>query len=181
MITKDSDGVALEVIRLGYVKGLIKLIDSPMGDGTVAQIGPEWFYFGGSKAADMGKNEYYYSTPYEEVINEIREAFNDLTVEDPECFNNCCRYLADNDPDLALMLDKKRNAEYWDEIDNSIAEMIKKIADNHSKNPINSFPDPVFSYADLEEAMYGDGILPRIRDILTDFLEEFGALFPYVD
>ena len=37
----------------GYGKGLIKLINSPNGDGIVCRIGDNWFYFGG-ETASMG-------------------------------------------------------------------------------------------------------------------------------
>ena len=44
MITKN-------MVVKGYGKGLIKLINSPNGDGIVCSIGDNWFYFGGETAS----------------------------------------------------------------------------------------------------------------------------------
>lgn len=33
------------MIRKGYGLGLVKVVDSPYGDGAVCQIGESWFYF----------------------------------------------------------------------------------------------------------------------------------------
>ena len=33
------------MIRKGYELGLVKVVDSPHGDGAVCQIGESWFYF----------------------------------------------------------------------------------------------------------------------------------------
>ena len=42
MITED-------MIREGYSAGIVRVIDSPHGDGAVCQIGDYWFYFWNSQ------------------------------------------------------------------------------------------------------------------------------------
>ena len=66
-----------------------------------------------------------------------------------------------------LQTDKKLNAAYWDVIDNIIEEAIMDIAD--------------MSVQEIHPDLYGDGILPNIREILIKYLKEAGGEFPYVD
>lgn len=63
--------------------------------------------------------------------------------------------------------DKKLNAAYWDVIDNIIEEAIMDIAD--------------MSVQEIHPDLYGDGIVPNIREILIKYLKEAGGEFPYVD
>ena len=37
------------MIREGYAAGIVRVIDSPHGDGAVCQIGDYWFYFWNSQ------------------------------------------------------------------------------------------------------------------------------------
>lgn len=50
---------------------IIKLIDSPHGDGVVCSIGDNWFYFGGEEAEQSTVEEYKKNIPREVIINDI--------------------------------------------------------------------------------------------------------------
>lgn len=60
-----------QMIVDGYRKGIVKLVDSPNGDGTVCQIGDNWFYFGGEAAEGVSPEQYRNDVPEDGIIDEI--------------------------------------------------------------------------------------------------------------
>ena len=72
MISKD-------LIRAGYIQGIVKIIDSPMNDGTVCQIGEHWFYFGGQTAEEMSASEYMNAIPIDTIIDEIYDVLKEFS------------------------------------------------------------------------------------------------------
>lgn len=74
----------------------------------------------------------------------------------------------------SLFNDKKKNAAYWDAIDNEFAETIKCVF-RYSSEAVDITDE------ELEQKMYGSGVLPEVRDKVIGFLKELGAEFPYID
>ena len=60
-----------QMIVEGYRNGTVKLVDSPNGDGTVCQIGDNWFYFGGEAAEGVSPEQYKKDVPEDGIIDEI--------------------------------------------------------------------------------------------------------------
>lgn len=74
----NQQKITRKMIEDAYNEGLVKIIDSPFGDGAVCQIGEYWFYFGGETAEEMTASEYVASVPKEDIINEIITALDDF-------------------------------------------------------------------------------------------------------
>lgn len=64
MITKS-------ILRAGYNNGLVRIVDSPNGDGAVCQIGDGWFYFGGEEAESVSAADYVDNVPIDDILSEI--------------------------------------------------------------------------------------------------------------
>lgn len=65
------------MIKLGIDNKLIRLIKDPTTDiGTVCSIGDNWFYFGGSAAAESTPKEYTNNTSIEDIVSHIYETLN---------------------------------------------------------------------------------------------------------
>lgn len=74
--------ITYDMVNAGYEEGLIKLIESPNGDGIVCKIGDNWFYFGGQTAEEYKDVESYKNDiPKEDIIKEIYEVLNELSTE----------------------------------------------------------------------------------------------------
>ena len=70
------------MIECGYNGGLIRLINSPNGDGIVCGIGDNWFYFGGYTAEEYDVvEEYKNDVPTETIIQEIFDVLQDFHSE----------------------------------------------------------------------------------------------------
>ncbi len=67
-----------------------------------------------------------------------------------------------------IKTDKKENARYWDEIDNTIEKALKKIKGM-------SFTPTV------DTDFYGDGILPELREKIIAYFKDKGGDYPYVN
>lgn len=74
MITKS-------MLKEGYHRALVELIESPDGDGVVCQIGKMWFYFGGHKAEEMTVEEYKRDIPEDAIVDEIFNVLNQFEVD----------------------------------------------------------------------------------------------------
>lgn len=73
-----------KMIKTGMEIGIVKIIDSPNGDGFVCQIGGDqgsWFYFGGLEAEESTAEEYLRNVPTEDITREIYEALNSMSNE----------------------------------------------------------------------------------------------------
>lgn len=78
MITKNE-------IRQGIESNVICFMTDPnMGEGTVASIGDNWFYFGGVEATFLNPEEYLKTIPSELTVDAIFEALDELRTEDPD-------------------------------------------------------------------------------------------------
>lgn len=66
------------MVSAGYATGVIRIVDSPNGDGAVCQIGDNWFYFGGHEAEGVSAEEYVRNTPLEDIITEIHIVLTDF-------------------------------------------------------------------------------------------------------
>lgn len=71
MITKEK-------IKIGLKNGTIRIVESPNEDGTVCQIGENWFYFGGQTAEEMSPEEYLKNVPHEDIIREIYDVLEEF-------------------------------------------------------------------------------------------------------
>lgn len=71
MITK-------QMIAEAYDKGIAKLVASPNEDGTVCQIGDNWFYFGGETAEGVAPEVYETAVPMNDIIDEIFAVLGDF-------------------------------------------------------------------------------------------------------
>ena len=70
-----------------------------------------------------------------------------------------------------ICTNKKANAEFWDEIDDYIVQSISNIAEGCSLTDIKN----------VEDKIYEDGLQAEIRDLIIDFLEGHGGIFPFID
>ena len=75
-----------------------------------------------------------------------------------------------NYSDIGIFSDKKENAQYWNDIEEIIAEAIQKVADKSSA-PINK--------EKFEE--YVTDIISETREIIIKNLKSIGGNFPFVD
>lgn len=80
--------ITKNMIKTGYEKGIVKLIDSPHLDGTVCEIGEYWFYFGGQTAEDLTAEEYKINIPEEDIINNIFAVLDDAKYDDKPISKN---------------------------------------------------------------------------------------------
>lgn len=72
MITHD-------MIKAGYDSAVIKLISSPSDNGIAAQIGDNYFYFGGHTATAYDNvDEYKDEVPKDVIVQEIFDTLNDF-------------------------------------------------------------------------------------------------------
>lgn len=72
--------------------------------------------------------------------------------------------------DKSFKTDKKKNAAYWDVIDDTVETCITDILAMSAEK------------VDADELdLYGDGIIGEVRDLIIDYLKEQGAEFPFVD
>lgn len=85
MITKEK-------IKIGLKNGTIRIVESPNEDGTVCQIGENWFYFGGQTAEEMSPEEYLKNVPLEDIIREIYDALQDFLKQDENSVNEYLYY-----------------------------------------------------------------------------------------
>lgn len=70
-------------IAQGIRNGIIELVKSPHGDGTVCSIGDHWFYFGGQTAKEYGDPEQYMKDMrFRTVVNEIFSALEGIKGKD---------------------------------------------------------------------------------------------------
>lgn len=74
--------ITQKMIKAGYEAGIIRIVDSPNGDGAACQIGDNWFYFGGNAAECETSDSYVQIVPKDDIVREIYEALDD--------FRNCC-------------------------------------------------------------------------------------------
>ena len=73
--------ISKELLSKGYDAGLVRIVDSPMGDGAVCAIGENWFYFGGLTAEQHSAAEYVKAVPKEDILNEIFMVLEDFRRE----------------------------------------------------------------------------------------------------
>lgn len=70
--------ISKEYLRQAYRKGLVKITDSPNGDGAVCAIGNNWFYFGGLTAEENTAASYVKVVPEEDIVKEIYDVLDDF-------------------------------------------------------------------------------------------------------
>lgn len=70
-----------KLIQYGFEAGLVKIIDSPQGDGAVCKIGDYWFYFGGQTAESMTAEKYLRDIPRNDIIREIVETLVEFSKD----------------------------------------------------------------------------------------------------
>jgi hypothetical protein len=74
--------ITVDEILRGMDEGVVRLIVDPnMDEGTVAEIGASWFYFGGADAEDMDPDEYEATIPREDVARMVYEALREFEGE----------------------------------------------------------------------------------------------------
>lgn len=77
----------LGLVSLGYMQGLVKLINSPHGDGVVCQIGEHWFYFDGANAEQYDSvEEYVKDIPETTIIETITTVLSEFRSEESMTF-----------------------------------------------------------------------------------------------
>lgn len=80
-----------------------------------------------------------------------------------------------NDNIKLISTDKKKNIEYWDDIDNVCEIFIREFATYSTKNV-----DTISNKKEFE--LFINEIAPEVRDFVKGKLEEkLGAKFPFVD
>ena len=90
--------ITQHMILEGYRNGIVRLIDSPNRDGTVCQIGDEWFYFGGEAAEGVTPEEYKKAVPEDGIVDEIYFVLKDFLSsggEFLESYEKCERVLTE--------------------------------------------------------------------------------------
>lgn len=85
-----------------------------------------------------------------------------------------------------IKTNKKANAQYWDEIEDLILELIKKISKFSTSDKKIFFDEGAKGYNcdnpnHVFYDVYEEGLLPSIRDQIVEELENNGASFPFVD
>ena len=73
--------ISIDMLTRGYDDGLVRIIDSPLGDGAVCSIGENWFYFGGMTAEEYTAAEYIKVVPKAEILREIFSVLEDFRKE----------------------------------------------------------------------------------------------------
>ena len=63
--------ISKKLVKDGFKKGIIKIIESPYKDGIACKIGEYWFYFCGTFSYKKDTNDYYESA--EEYLKETRK------------------------------------------------------------------------------------------------------------
>lgn len=86
--------ITQKMIAEGYHSGIVKLVDSPNGDGTVCQIGDNWFYFGGEAAEGVSPEEYKKNVPEDGIIDEIYFTLKDFNESGEEYADEYAYYEA---------------------------------------------------------------------------------------
>lgn len=76
--------ITMKLLSSAYAAGDIQIIDSPVNDGCVCQIGDNWFYFGGLTAEEMTAVEYLRQVPTTDILFEIYETLRELRIEYPD-------------------------------------------------------------------------------------------------
>ena len=71
VVIKRLKAIDEKMIVDGLKNEIIKLIDSPHGDGVVCSIGDNWFYFGGEEAAQSTVEEYKKNIPCDVIVKDI--------------------------------------------------------------------------------------------------------------
>ena len=97
--------ITQRMILEGYRNGIVRLIDSPNRDGTVCQIGDEWFYFGGEAAEGVTPEEYKKAVPEDGIVDEIYFVLKDFLSsggEFLESYEKCEKVLTE-----------KKNSEFY--------------------------------------------------------------------
>lgn len=73
--------ISLADIENGYRSGIVRVVDSPIGDGAVCHIGDDWFYFGGQTAEDADSAEEYVRViPQEDIVRMIYDVLEDFRM-----------------------------------------------------------------------------------------------------
>ena len=68
------------MLKEGFNKSLIELIESPNGDGIVCKIGKMWFTFGGNATKELSVEKYKQYIPFDAIIDEIFQALQKLNT-----------------------------------------------------------------------------------------------------
>lgn len=71
-----------QMIAEGLNKGIVRLINSPHGDGVVCSIGEYWFYFGGFETASCAVEEYRNNVPLDNIVNKICSTLNEFSQDE---------------------------------------------------------------------------------------------------
>lgn len=107
--------ITFDMVRDGYEAGIIKLIESPNGDGVVCGIGDNWFYFGGMTAEEMSVEEYCRDIPKEDFLKDIFQVLEDFR-KDGDVFEDEYLYyeafLSEQLQDLYSPLTAKKAADF---------------------------------------------------------------------
>ena len=77
--TDHSSGITKEDIANGITDGIVRFIVDPnMEEGTVCEIGENWFYFGGQTAEEENPDDYLAHTPMSDIVREIFETLESI-------------------------------------------------------------------------------------------------------
>ena len=80
------------MVERGYDAEIIRIVNSPLGDGAVCAIGDNWFYFGGITAEECRTAvEYIKMVPRKDIVCEIFEVLEDFR-KDRNVFEDEYRY-----------------------------------------------------------------------------------------
>lgn len=81
-VLSEQLNISLDMVVAGYNAGVIKLMESPNGDGVVCGIGDNWFYFGGHTAEEYKTvKEFQSDIPTDTIIQEIYETLNVFSTD----------------------------------------------------------------------------------------------------
>ena len=81
----DDMKITKNMIKQGFDKGIIKIIDSPNDDGAVCEIGngivSNWFYFGGFTAEEETAESYVKNVPFDDIVNEVYDTLDAFATD----------------------------------------------------------------------------------------------------
>ena len=84
--------ITLDMVKKGYETGIVRLMESPNGDGVVCGIGDNWFYFGGHEAEGSTVEEYQRNVPAEVIVGEVFDVLDAFRHEGEEFLDEYLYY-----------------------------------------------------------------------------------------
>ena len=169
------------MIAKGYDAGIVRIIDSPHGDGAVCQIGDNWFYFGGQTAERETAASYVRAVPRDDIVRSIYEVLEDFRRESGTFGNEYMYYEAilrewqesirDSKPSLPYILEF-----HYESIDSDPDTLIWiAFANPLSSKQVSELEDSITSYLDSVPDWEMEKL---INDVLSEAGYEFIILSP---